>query len=121
MAKIVVIDDEELVVATLKEILIRAGHQVFTARDGAQGLDLQRQMQAHLVITDIIMPQKEGLETIATLRHEFPATKVIAISGGGRTRNLDFLQLAQDYGADRILAKPFLPADLVEAVTACLA
>ncbi len=121
MAQIVVIDDEEMVLATIREILRRAGHDVFEARDGLAGLELQRRIVAPLVITDIIMPRMEGLEAITTLRREFPATRVIAISGGGRTRNLDFLNMAATFGADRMLPKPFTPADLMAAVDACLA
>ncbi len=120
MAKIVVIDDEEMVLATIREILRRAGHEAFEARDGVAGLELQRRIAAPLVITDIIMPRMEGLEAISALRREFPATRVIAISGGGRTRNLDFLNMAGTFGADRMLAKPFTPADLMAAVNACL-
>lgn len=120
MAKIVVIDDEEMVLATIREILRRAGHEAFEARDGVAGLELLRRIAAPLVITDIIMPRMEGLEAISALRREFPATRVIAISGGGRTRNLDFLNMAGTFGADRMLAKPFTPADLMAAVNACL-
>jgi DNA-binding response OmpR family regulator len=120
LAKIVVIDDEEMVLATIREILRRAGHEAFEARDGVAGLELQRRIAAPLVITDIIMPRMEGLEAISALRREFPATRVIAISGGGRTRNLDFLNMAGTFGADRMLAKPFTPADLMAAVNACL-
>lgn len=121
MAKIVVIDDEEMVLATIREILRRAGHEVHVARDGMAGLELQRQIRAPLVITDIIMPRMEGLEAISTLRQEHPNSRVIAISGGGRTRNLDFLNMAGSFGADRMLAKPFTPAELISAVDACLA
>ncbi|CAA7622086.1 Response regulator receiver domain [Magnetospirillum sp. LM-5] len=121
MAKIVVIDDEEMVLLTIREILRRAGHEVFEAKDGVAGLELQRQVAAPLVITDIIMPRMEGLEAISELRREFPDTRVIAISGGGRTRNLDFLNMAGTFGADRMLPKPFTPADLMAAVNACLA
>ncbi|MCH8237326.1 MAG: response regulator [Proteobacteria bacterium] len=73
-----------------------------------------------LVITDIIMPEKEGVETIVELKQLHPSLKIIAISGGGRTRNMDFLKLAKQFGADSILAKPFSEDELMEHVNACL-
>lgn len=119
MARILVMDDEELARFTLREILEGAGHEVAEARDGEEGLLLLRQAAFDLVVTDIIMPRKEGVETVIELKRDHPQVKVIAISGGGRTRNLDFLKLAKEYGADRVLAKPFSESDLLEAVRGC--
>lgn len=120
MARILVIDDEDLARFTVANILESAGHEVVEASDGEEGLALQKEHPFDLVVTDIIMPKKEGVETIVELKRDFPDMKVIAISGGGRTRNLDFLELAKQFGADKILAKPFTEEELLENVNACL-
>lgn len=105
--RILVIDDEESVRETLCENLAESGYEVSEAIDGEQGLLLiDRKNPPHLVITDIIMPRKEGLETIMEIRKAFPSVKLIAISGGGRTRTMDFLELAEKLGADAIIPKP---------------
>ena len=120
MARILVIDDEELARFTVANILESAGHEVVEAPNGEVGLELQNAHSFDLVVTDIIMPKKEGVETVIELRRDHPDLKIIAISGGGRTRNLDFLQLAKEFGADKILAKPFSEEELMESVNACL-
>jgi len=75
--------------------------------NGVEALASQSAGPFDLIITDIIMPEKEGVETIIELKQLHPFLKIIAISGGGRTRNLDFLKFAEEFGADSILAKPF--------------
>lgn len=120
MARILVIDDEELARFTVREILESAGHEVIEARDGVEGLAMQRAQRCDLVVTDVIMPRKEGVEMIIEMKQEQPALRIIAISGGGRTRNLDFLKLAKEFGADKVLAKPFSAEDLIGAVRECL-
>ncbi len=120
MAKILVVDDEELARFTIRDILETAGHQVEEATNGVEALAIQSASPFDLVITDIIMPEKEGVETIIELKQLYPSLKIIAISGGGRTRNLDFLKLGKDLGADSILPKPFSDDDLMEQVYACL-
>lgn len=120
MARILVIDDEQLARFTMREILETAGHEVEEAKNGAQGISSQKAQPFDVVITDIIMPEKEGVQTIIELRRDFPDLPIIAISGGGRTRNLDFLKIAERYGAKRILAKPFSEDELLDAVNSCL-
>jgi DNA-binding response OmpR family regulator len=120
MARILVIDDEELARFTLREILEAAGHEVVEASNGNEGTACQRTNPCDIVITDMIMPEKEGLETIAELKGEYPGLKIIAISGGGRTRNLDFLKLADEFGADQIIVKPFSEEELMKGIAACL-
>ncbi len=120
MARILIIDDEELARFTVRDILEGQEHEVEEAANGQEGVDLHASKPFDLVITDIIMPEKEGVETIIELRKDNPDLKIIAISGGGRTRNMDFLQLAKKYGADKVLAKPFTEDALVECVDACL-
>ncbi|MBI4457603.1 response regulator transcription factor [Candidatus Uhrbacteria bacterium] len=119
MARILIIDDEELVRFTLREILVAAGHEVIEASNGNEGVGLQRARPCDIVITDIIMPEKEGLETIVELKGEYPDLKIIAISGGGRTRSLDFLKMAGEFGADHVVIKPFADDDLMKCINAC--
>ncbi len=120
MARILVIDDEELVLATLNGILGRAGYEVFTARDGAQGLATFERHAVDLVITDIIMPEKEGIEIIGELRRQRPNLPIIAISGGGRMNKLDILAIAEKLGANEVFAKPVQSAALCAAVARLL-
>ena len=111
--KILVIDDNPVVRQTLTRVLEDEGYETLTATDGKRGLALYAAEQPDLVITDIIMPDKEGIETIRTMLRHNPNAKVIAISGGGRIGNTDFLQLARCVGACETLAKPFDPDELV--------
>lgn len=118
MARVLIIDDEQLARFTMREILEGGGYEVVEAANGREGLERQREHRCDAVVTDIIMPEKEGIETIIELRKDFPEITIVAISGGGRTRNLDFLALAEKFGADRILPKPFSEEDLLAAVGA---
>ena len=103
MPTILIIDDDEVITETTKIFLNRAGYDTLTASNGAEGLKLCRQHQIDVVITDIIMPEKEGLETIRELRKNFPNIKIIAISGGGRINAQDYLSLAAKLGAHHTL------------------
>lgn len=105
--KILVIDDDEQMRILLRQVMEWAGHEVVEAENGRQGMQMQREHKAELVITDLIMPEQEGLETITTLKKEFPGTKIIAISGGGRIGPEAYLPAAQELGADRVFSKPF--------------
>ena len=107
MARILLIDDEDQVRATLKEIMEKQGYEVAEAADGYEGMRLYREKPADLVITDMIMPKKEGMETIMDLKTEFPETKIIAISGGGWVRPEPYLEVAKGIGAIRVFTKPF--------------
>ena len=116
MALILIIDDNTEIREVLRQILERAGYEVMEASDGREGIDLYRERQADLIITDIVMPNKDGLETITDLRIEFPGSKIIAISGGGRLDPKLYLELAEGFGADRLLTKPFGHDELLETV-----
>jgi len=118
--KIIVIDDEAVVRETITEMLQRAGYEVWAAADGGEGLDLFREKKVDLVITDIIMPEVEGIETIRTLLQEQPGVKIIAISGGGRISNDDLLLMASHFGASLTLKKPFEREELLNAVRTVL-
>jgi CheY-like chemotaxis protein len=107
VARVLVIDDDADIRALLETALALAGHEVVLAADGAEGVERQRETPAHLILVDIFMPEKEGIETILELRQEFPRLPIIAMSGGGRAGNRDFLQQALQLGATRAIAKPF--------------
>ena len=107
MATILVIDDEEEIRNILQTILEEAGHEVSLAENGAEGLSLFREEPTDIVITDLIMPGKEGIETIRDLRAQFPKVKIIAISGRGGSYTNANLDRAVMIGADRSVAKPF--------------
>lgn len=116
MARILIIDDEELVRLTLRQMLLSDNHEVFEASNGKDGVAMQKANPADVVITDIIMPGQEGIETIVQLRQADPGLKIIAISGGGRMKNMDFLKVASKLGADAVLSKPFSVKDILSAV-----
>ena len=110
---ILVIDDDEAVRYAISRVARQAGFAVALAANGEEGLDLLDRVSPALVITDLIMPEKEGLETIRELRQRRPDLPIIAISGGGRLVGRDFLDVARKLGAQEALAKPFEPEDLV--------
>jgi DNA-binding response OmpR family regulator len=101
-------------------MLEKAGHAVLEAPDGAVGLKLYQEHPVELVITDILMPGKEGIETILELRKTAPGIKIIAISGGGRMNKVDLLSMSQSFGVTRTLAKPFEREELLTAVQEAL-
>lgn len=110
--RVLVIEDNELARFTMCEILEDAGYDVAEATSGDEGIALQDAQPFALVITDIIMPKKDGLETIRELKEAYPELPIIAVSGGGRTRDHDVLDRARDVGADCILHKPFTATEL---------
>lgn len=107
MARILVIDDDDLLRGLLRNALSRAGWIVTEARDGSEGLALFNRSPVDVVITDILMPEKEGLETIRELQARCPDVKIIAMSGGGKGLNLDVLDIAKRFGATVVMEKPF--------------
>lgn len=107
MARILVIDDDDTVRLSVRLALEDAEHEVDEAPNGARGLDRLKDQVADLVVTDIFMPEKEGLETIDEIRRDYPQIKIIAISGGGRIDPQDYLEIARQLGADHVLFKPF--------------
>jgi CheY-like chemotaxis protein len=120
MARILVIDDDDTVRLSVRLALEDADHLVEDADDGEKGVALFRKNPADLVVTDIFMPEKEGLETIDEIKRLRPETKIVAISGGGRMDPDDYLTIAKSVGADRSLLKPFDIDNLVEVVDALL-
>ncbi len=116
MPRILIIDDDRDVLGMLKKMLERAAYEVTIATDGAEGLACFAEAPADLVITDLLMPGKEGLETIRDLKRDFPELKIIAISGGGRNAPEGYLKVAKAMGAARSFAKPFGQTELLEAI-----
>jgi DNA-binding response OmpR family regulator len=120
MSHILVIDDDIDLRVIMQEALQAAGYEVSMAADGAQGIALQRKQPASLLITDIFMPNKEGIETIRDFREEFPNVPIIAMSGGGKLKRQGSLFTAKALGAEVILRKPFKMNDLLRSVAALL-
>ena len=118
---ILVIDDDEAMRSTVRKILEREGYEVREARDGEEGLRLFRQRAADVVVTDLIMPGKEGIETIVELREEAPDIRILVISGGGTMLLDSTLSDAEAMGADASLPKPFTVDQLRKAVAGLLA
>ncbi len=116
MTTILIIDDDVQVLAVYRGMLEREGFRVLESLDGLEGIETCRKEVIDLVITDIIMPGKEGLETILELRQEFPKLGIIAVSGGGRLGAGSYLPLAEKMGAHRTLTKPFTRQELLEIV-----
>jgi DNA-binding response OmpR family regulator len=116
MAKILVIEDDAEVRDYLKRLLVRAGHEVRVAENGKAGVAMQATEPVELVITDIIMPEKDGIETILDLRRDHPNLKVVAISGGGRLAPDNYLHSARLLGADAAIKKPFSNEEILATV-----
>lgn len=116
MARILIIDDEEDIRNSLREVLIAVGHATDTAKDGFDGLQKLREQPADVVLCDIIMPYG-GIATIRVLRNEFPRIGIIAISGAGQRR----LDMSVGIGADEFLAKPFSIAQLLPIIDKVMA
>ncbi|HBG21169.1 MAG TPA: response regulator [Desulfobulbaceae bacterium] len=121
MKNILIIEDNENMLQMMCDLLGRSGYSVITATDGVQGLKAFHTHSPALVITDIIMPDKEGLEVIMELTKQEPRPKIIAVSGGGILEPQTYLSLARKLGADHALAKPFRPAELLALIEHLLA
>ena len=120
MAHILLVDDDPLVVETLASAITGKGHTLVTAMNGVEGMKKFAEGAFDLVITDIIMPEKEGIEMIMEMRRLTPGTKIVAISGGARTGNVEFLQMAQKLGATNTLKKPIRLSELYEILERCV-
>jgi CheY-like chemotaxis protein len=128
MSRILIIDDEEDIRDVLKLILESIGHEVNVASNGNEAIELQRMEPADVVITDIIMPGKDGVTTIKEMRQEFPDIGVIAISGGGEPveykpdaiKTTAYLAAAKQVGADMVITKPFERKELIQSVSELL-
>ena len=121
MARVLVVEDDEAFAKVLCEILRRAGHKVSLATNGVEALGLTPAKDSFdLIITDLIMPDMEGIETIHELRQGNCAAKIIAMSGGGRNTPGNYLDIALKFGAVEALAKPFSRQQLLDAIEKAL-
>jgi DNA-binding response OmpR family regulator len=111
-----VIEDDDDVRKFIRATLERAGFAVVDASNGEAGIKIVERVAVDVVVTDIVMPEREGLETIMDLKKRFPLLPILAISGQGKVGPKDYLQLAAALGADDVLTKPFSPKDLVGKV-----
>ncbi len=118
MARVLLVEDDPLLRDTLRIALQNAGHTVADAPNGSAGLLYLKDFSFDVIVTDILMPETDGLEMIMRARKESANVRIIAMSGGGRTRNMDVLDFAKSFGADALLAKPFRPKQLVESIAA---
>jgi len=120
MKRILVIDDDDLTRATIRDMLETSGYEVDEAENGSDGVLKQQDRPFDLIVTDVLMPDKDGIETIIDLKRGYPNLRIIAISGGGTTGNLVFLEMSTKFGADKMLAKPFSKLQLLDAVGSLL-
>jgi len=125
LAKILLIEDEDLVRTGLRLTLESVGHDVYEASDGVEGVSEFKQMKEKfgaevIVVTDLIMPGKHGYEAIADIQRLQPDAKIVAISGGGEHDPKVFLDITRSMGVQHVLAKPFDAQMLLDAVDACL-
>lgn len=121
MAHVMIIDDDQYVRSVVKQMLEVDGYEVTEAEDGRKGYEKHKENQADLIITDIIMPEEGGLETIMKIKRDYPETKIIAISGGGRIVQVDFLAIAKNLGVTKTMQKPLERIELLKAVKEALA
>ena len=114
---VLVVDDEPSVRATLSLCLRAAGYETICAEDGCAAQQLINDFNPSAIVTDIFMPDRDGLETITAFRREFPATRIVAMSGGGvRVDGALYLETAEVAGADAVLRKPFDPDALLQVL-----
>ena len=116
MASILVIDDEFYIREILFQALSRAGYNVSCAANGKVAINIMKEKKFSLIITDLIMPEKEGIETIIEVKSSFPDLKIIAISGGGRGSPYNYLNIAKNLGAHKVFEKPFDLNEILLAV-----
>ena len=120
MPRILVIDDEQLLRSTVVTLLTRAGFTVEEASDGRAGIAMFHKNPPDIVLTDIFMPNRDGIEIIKELKHSSPRTKIIAMTGGGHLRMMEIASAAKVLGADHVLDKPFDSESLLAAIHAVL-
>ena len=117
MARILIIEDDSRLREVLTEMLEREGYEVITAGNGKEGLELYNELPVDMVITDILMPEKDGVETISDLKRNFQDVKIIAISGGGLVSGADYLESVRSMlNIRHVFSKPFSTGELLLAV-----
>lgn len=119
MARILIVDDEELIRLLARQALEAEGHLIDEATDGDEAMKIFRKTEPDVVITDILMPNKEGIETVQDIRKINSKVIIIAMSGGGRLKDANYLDVAKILGADAVLKKPFPIEELRRVLNAC--
>ena len=120
MARILIIDDDKDVLRVLHDLLASEGHSVDDAPDGTTGIRKQHEHPFNLILTDIVMPEKEGISTIIELKRDYPGLKIIAMSGGGDFEPYGYLDIARRVGADSTIAKPFSAREILNVINGVL-
>ena len=120
MAKLLIIDDDAQFRAFMEEALTDSGYEVYTAENGVLGLECVNREQPDIVITDIVMPEKEGVEVILELKQAGDSVPVIAMSGGNLGNSNSYLHMAKKLGAAAVIAKPFQLEDLIAEINKIL-
>jgi CheY-like chemotaxis protein len=120
MAKILIVDDDDAVRQAIRVVLGEATHEVTDTKSGRKALDLIEKDSYDLLILDLLMPETDGLEVIRAVRKNGGTVKILAISGGGNVSPDMYLKLAEKFGANSTLRKPFGKTDLLDAVAALL-
>lgn len=120
MKQILIIDDDNLVRGMMAKAIQKAGYNVKEASDGNEGLQIILHYPIDLVITDMLMPDKEGVETIIEIREIRKDLKIVAMSSGGKKQDMTFLKMAEGVGANKLLKKPFRPSELLETIKGLL-
>jgi len=113
---ILIVDDEPGIRELLGMILEAAGHSVVSAEDGIEAPKIMASREVEIVITDLLMPERDGLEFITEIRSKYPKVKIIAMSGGGHIARDSYLRIARNFGAHYLLEKPFSQAGVLGAI-----
>jgi DNA-binding response OmpR family regulator len=121
MARFLILDDDEDIGSVVQMILQLEGHEAAVVTTADEAVAMQRSQPADVLITDIFMPEKDGLETIQQFRRDFPKARIIAMSGGGDTLRNTYLFSAREMGAAQVIRKPFEKDALLAAVRQVLA
>lgn len=119
MSRVLVVEDHAPMRAVMTAVLEGMGHQVYQAGNGREALRVQADANAELMLTDLFMPEMEGLETIRQMRSRYPQLRIMAVSGGSSRGDAgDYLEMAMKFGAERALRKPFTIKEMTDAVAA---
>jgi CheY-like chemotaxis protein len=118
MAKVLIVDDDYEMCSLMRSWLIKAGHDITEAHDGEEAIEAQKRDPAEIVVLDLIMPVKEGIETMSILRRDYPNLGIIAVTGGGLVSPEEHLKWAEKFGANRFMRKPFESSELLQHVAA---
>jgi CheY-like chemotaxis protein len=112
LARILVVDDEPLACYTISEMVEATGHEAIQANSAPDALLFLKSQEIDAIITDIVMPGMDGNKLIELVKNDFPELPIIAMTGGGRTMSHDYLDIAKKVGAEKVITKPFLFADI---------